>query len=122
MLRRNCEAEDAHHPKFAPSVTRYQQLATAPTLQFCKLNRFRSPYGLLSAVFLSCDSVKKTLFEAKNLLFPQGAITKQPVSQLPWGHVIRLLQMVKDPTVRDFYTIITRPSEPVLGNYEAETK
>jgi predicted nuclease of restriction endonuclease-like (RecB) superfamily len=35
--------------------------------------------------------------------FPDGTITKQPVSQLPWGHVIRLLQMVKDPAVRDFY-------------------
>jgi hypothetical protein len=62
-----------HPPKFAPSVTRYQQLATALTPQFCKLNRFRSPYGLLSAVFLYSDSAKKTPFEAKNLLFPQGA-------------------------------------------------
>ncbi len=35
--------------------------------------------------------------------FPDGTITKQPVSQLPWGHVIRLLQMVKDPATRDFY-------------------
>ncbi len=35
--------------------------------------------------------------------FPDGTITKQPVSQLPWGHVIRLLQMVKDSAVRDFY-------------------
>ncbi len=35
--------------------------------------------------------------------FPDGTIAKQPVSQLPWGHVIRLLQMVKDPAVRDFY-------------------
>jgi hypothetical protein len=101
--RRGREAEDAHHPKFAPSVTCYQQLATAPTPQFCKLNRFRSTYGLLSAVFLRSDSVKKTLFEAKNLLFPQGAIAQQPVAQLPWSHVIRLLQMVKDSTVRDFY-------------------
>jgi hypothetical protein len=35
--------------------------------------------------------------------FPDGPITKQPVSQLPWGHIIRLLQMVKDPAAREFY-------------------
>ena len=35
--------------------------------------------------------------------FPDGPIAKQPVSQLPWGHVIRLLQMVKDPATREFY-------------------
>ncbi|MBE2203992.1 MAG: DUF1016 domain-containing protein [Chthoniobacterales bacterium] len=48
---------------------------------------------------------------ARNLLsmslfaaaFPDGPIAKQPVSQLPWGHIIRLLQMVKDPAARDFY-------------------
>ena len=35
--------------------------------------------------------------------FPDGSITKQPVSQLPWGQIIRLLQMVKDAAARDFY-------------------
>ena len=35
--------------------------------------------------------------------FPEGPIVKQLVSQLPWGHVIRLIQMVKDPDARDFY-------------------
>jgi predicted nuclease of restriction endonuclease-like (RecB) superfamily len=48
---------------------------------------------------------------ARNLLsmkifareFPEGPIAKQPVSQLPWGHLIRLIQMVKDPAARDFY-------------------
>ena len=35
--------------------------------------------------------------------FPGGSIAKQPVSQLPWGQIVRLLQMVKDPAVRDFY-------------------
>ncbi len=48
---------------------------------------------------------------ARNLLsmkllaaaFPNGPIAKQPVSQLPWGHVIRLLQMVKEPAARNFY-------------------
>ena len=35
--------------------------------------------------------------------FPDGQIAKQPVSQLPWGHLIRLLQMVKDPADREFY-------------------
>ena len=48
---------------------------------------------------------------ARNLLsmklfaqaFPEGSIAKQAVSQLPWGQIIRLLQMVKDPATRDFY-------------------
>lgn len=35
--------------------------------------------------------------------YPEPQIAKQPVSQLPWGQIIRLLQMVKDPAVRDFY-------------------
>ncbi len=35
--------------------------------------------------------------------FPQGPIAKQVVSQLPWGQIIRLLQMVKDTAARDFY-------------------
>lgn len=35
--------------------------------------------------------------------FPDGPITKQSVSQLPWGQIIRLIQMVKDPSTRDFY-------------------
>lgn len=52
-----------------------------------------------------------TGLSARNLLsmkllaeaFPEGPIAKQFVSQLPWGHVIRLLQMVKDPGAREFY-------------------
>ncbi|HBB26767.1 MAG TPA: DUF1016 domain-containing protein [Bacteroidetes bacterium] len=48
---------------------------------------------------------------ARNLLsmkifareFPDGPIAKQPVSQLPWGHIIRLMQTVKDSGIRDFY-------------------
>ena len=35
--------------------------------------------------------------------FPRGPIAKQPVSQLPWGQIIRLLQLVKDSAARDFY-------------------
>ena len=35
--------------------------------------------------------------------FPGGPIAKQAVSQLPWGHIIRLIQMVKNPATRDFY-------------------
>jgi DUF1016 N-terminal domain len=34
--------------------------------------------------------------------FPDGPIAKQSVSQLPWGQIIRLIQMVKDPATRDF--------------------
>ena len=36
-------------------------------------------------------------------IFPVAPIAKQPVSQLPWGQIIRLLQMVKGPAARDFY-------------------
>jgi len=35
--------------------------------------------------------------------FPDGTIVKRLVSQLPWGQIIRLIQMVKDPATRDFY-------------------
>lgn len=48
---------------------------------------------------------------ARNLLsmkifareFPEGPIAKQAVSQLPWGHIVRLMQLVKAPAIRDFY-------------------
>ena len=47
----------------------------------------------------------------RNLLFmrslaqtwPEEAIVKQLVSQLPWGHNIRLIQKVKDPIQREWY-------------------
>ena len=39
--------------------------------------------------------------------FPDGSIAKRPVSQLPWGQIIRLIQMVKDPAIRDFYICAT---------------
>lgn len=50
-------------------------------------------------------------FSARNLLFmrsfaeacPDAEKVKQLVSQLPWGHVIRLLQRVKEPEVREWY-------------------
>lgn len=50
-------------------------------------------------------------FSARNLLFmrafaeayPDGEMVKQVVSQLPWGHLIRLLQRVKEPAARDWY-------------------
>ena len=35
--------------------------------------------------------------------YPDGPIAKQPVSQLPWGQIIRLIQMVKAPAAREFY-------------------
>src|SRR3990172_9702627 len=50
-------------------------------------------------------------FSARNLLFmrsfaeacPDAEKVKQLVSQLPWGHVIRLLQRVKEPEIREWY-------------------
>lgn len=37
------------------------------------------------------------------LLYPQIEFAKQAVSQLPWGHVVRLMQMIKDGTEREWY-------------------
>ena len=50
-------------------------------------------------------------FSSRNLLFmrnfaesyPDAQKVKQLVSQLPWGHLIRLLQRVKEPKIRDWY-------------------
>jgi predicted nuclease of restriction endonuclease-like (RecB) superfamily len=50
-------------------------------------------------------------FSSRNLLFmrsfaeacPDAKKVKQLVSQLPWGHVIRLIQRVKDPAAREWY-------------------
>ncbi len=50
-------------------------------------------------------------FSSRNLLFmrsfaeacPDARKVKQLVSQLPWGHVIRLLQRVKEPAAREWY-------------------
>jgi len=35
--------------------------------------------------------------------YPDVQIVKQLVSQLPWGHVIRLVQQIKDPEIRLWY-------------------
>ena len=50
-------------------------------------------------------------FSSRNLLFMRrfaeefrdAAIVKQLVSQLPWGHVIRLVQRVKEPEAREWF-------------------
>jgi hypothetical protein len=36
-------------------------------------------------------------------LYPNLDFAKQPVSQLPWGHIVRLMQMVKDDLQREWY-------------------
>jgi predicted nuclease of restriction endonuclease-like (RecB) superfamily len=35
--------------------------------------------------------------------FPAGPIAQQPVAQLPWGHVLQIMQRAKDSAARDFY-------------------
>lgn len=35
--------------------------------------------------------------------YPDVVITTQSVSQLPWGHITRLMQLVKDPIKREWY-------------------
>lgn len=36
-------------------------------------------------------------------LYPKIEFAKQPVSQLPWGHVVRLMQMIKNDMEREWY-------------------
>jgi len=33
--------------------------------------------------------------------WPERAMVQQPAAQIPWGHVIRFLQRVKEPTARE---------------------
>lgn len=40
-------------------------------------------------------------------LYPRIEFAKQPVSQLPWGHIVRLMQMVKDESEREWYAVQT---------------
>jgi predicted nuclease of restriction endonuclease-like (RecB) superfamily len=40
-------------------------------------------------------------------LYSNISITTQAVSQLPWGHITRLMQMVKDDTTREWYATQT---------------
>jgi predicted nuclease of restriction endonuclease-like (RecB) superfamily len=50
-------------------------------------------------------------FSSRNLLFmrafadafPEEENVKQLVSQLPWGHIVRLIQTVKSPQEREWY-------------------
>jgi len=35
--------------------------------------------------------------------FPDGPIAQQPVAQLPWGHVLQIIQRIKDAAAREFY-------------------
>ena len=35
--------------------------------------------------------------------FPKGPIAQQPVAQLPWGHVLQIMQRLKAPAAREFY-------------------
>lgn len=37
------------------------------------------------------------------LCYPKLDFAKQTVSQLPWGHTIRLIQMIKDHQIREWY-------------------
>jgi predicted nuclease of restriction endonuclease-like (RecB) superfamily len=36
-------------------------------------------------------------------LYPDSSITTQAVSQLPWGHITRLMQMIKNSSEREWY-------------------
>ena len=50
-------------------------------------------------------------FSPRNLLFmrafaeefPKAQIVKQLVSLIPWGHIVRIMQKVKDRAAREFY-------------------
>lgn len=36
-------------------------------------------------------------------LYPNLSITAQAVPQLPWGHIVRLMQMIKNDAEREWY-------------------
>lgn len=40
-------------------------------------------------------------------LYPNIEFTKQPVSQLPWGHIVRLMQTIGEENIRNWYAIQT---------------
>lgn len=42
------------------------------------------------------------------LLYPKIEFAQQPVAQLPWGHILLLMQEISDENVRDWYAIQTR--------------
>jgi len=49
--------------------------------------------------------------------YPKLEFAKQAVSQLPWGHIVRLIQMIKDESQREWYaqqTIKNGWSRPIL--------
>lgn len=82
------------------------------------------------ALDLSAEFPDMRGFSPRNLLFMRsfaeaftsGVIVKQLVSQLPWGHIIRILQKVKSPSERDWYikqTIENGWSRSVLGIHMA---
>src|SRR5262249_22657000 len=48
-------------------------------------------------------SVRNLKFMRQFAEFYPDEIGKQPVSQLPWGHIIVLMQRVKDMQIRDWY-------------------
>ena len=50
--------------------------------------------------------------------YPDQQIVKQLVSQLPWGHIIRLLQRVKDQNARLWYV----KASIQLGSFSARAK
>lgn len=41
------------------------------------------------------------------LLYPKIEFAKQAVSQLPWGHIVRLMQMVSSEDIREWYATQT---------------
>lgn len=52
--------------------------------------------------------------------FPDGLITQQPVAQLPWGHILQIIQMVKEPSTRDFYIRATLTHGWSRSNLESQ--
>jgi len=49
--------------------------------------------------------------------FSEPQIVKQLVSQIPWGHIVRVMQKLKDPAEREFYirqTVVHGWSRAVL--------
>jgi predicted nuclease of restriction endonuclease-like (RecB) superfamily len=48
---------------------------------------------------------RRNLYYMRNFAacFPVETIVQQPVAQLPWGHIVLMIERIEDPAAREFY-------------------
>jgi hypothetical protein len=75
-------------------------------------NRMKTTESGHSAVFILLpiapvrihkNIVTRRLHGLNRVTFRGEPIAQQPVAQLPWGHVLQIIQRIKDTSTRDFY-------------------